>query len=116
MEGTVTISIKEYEGLKDLPNIWNKDRLKLEKQIKDLTANAPIVTINYRYYGYDSNPIPYKTDYRNLDKFVQEEINKVTVLNEDLIERNNTQYEKIRELESILNQPKEEKKKRFWFF
>jgi len=114
MEGTVTISIREYEGLKDLPNIWNKDRLKLEKQIKDLTANAPIVGIYYKYYGYDSN-VPAYTDYKNLDKFVQEEIEKLSSVNKELSKVIDDQYDKICKLENELNQPKE-KKKRFWFF
>ncbi len=118
MEGTVTISIREYERLKDLPHVMIEENKKLKNKIELLESNMPKVMLVYDYWrnvDYFNDVSPVRVDYKNMDEFVSEYVEKHRKEIGKLIRDINDKKATIAILEDELNQPKE-KKKKFWLF
>ena len=118
MEGTVTISIKEYERLKDLPHTLVEENKKLREELEVQENLQQKVLIKHRSYSYDEGLYFDEIHYVNLEDFKKEMVN---LYENELfrLQNHNLNYKqnekemkaKIHVLESRL-----EKKKRFWLF
>ena len=121
MEGTVTISIKEYERLKDLPHVMVNENKKLKEELELQKSLQQQVLVRYRHYNHNDYTKSYWDDvhYMNLEDFRNEFVklyeNRISILKESNIDYE-SHIEKLEKRISELESIPIPKKKRFWLF
>ena len=121
MEGTVTISIKEYERLKDLPHVMVNENKKLKEELELQKSLQQQVLVKYRTYYNNTYRELYWDDinYMNLEDFENEFVkiykNEISILKESNIDYE-SHIEKLEKRISELESISIPKKKRFWLF